>query len=529
MRRPYHRRMRSIVVAVTLFLSLAANAAPHLEFFTDHPNTATHIGASVYVHNDSAETAHDVEVRIEWPADLGLSFGLSVQPRDWTCETFEAERYGICRIDAFAPDDFAGVYFMFRPAQTAGGHYGVTATLTSRETERQVVLFDVISPHTHTITSAEDSGPGTLRDAIEEVNANPLCGTDVPCSIGFGGREAQPITIAPLTPLPPIRKCNVQIFGYDDPEFPSATKRVVISGERAQWGNGLEVRASCAAGISGVHISSLVVHSWPWNGIQFDSPAEGERYAHTVNWSYIGTDETGLVAKPNGWRGITVDSPYERVTISSSIISGNARSGITLWAGKKVLAHGVKLGVNRLGEPLGNGASGIASFGVPFELASSTVAHNAHFGVAVTPGTIAKLEGNAIYANTGLPVDFGLDGRTPDDDETDGVVNAPRLLDAYYDDATGHTVVKGVVRLRAGAYGGGFGIYFFRATNERGDAILAVSQPRGVVPPLEGVEDVPFEFEVDELPRGSFVSAMTTGGETDPTTSSEISEAIRVR
>jgi hypothetical protein len=325
----------------------------------------------------------------------------------------------------------------------------------------------------------------------------------------------------------------VWISGPDDPEFPFFAKRVAISGENATHGNGLEIRATCASGIPPVNISSLAIHSWPWNGIHFEAPEPhgAVSYPHTLHRVYVGTDMAGLVAKPNRSRGINVDSPHEKVLIGSSIVSGNGRSGISLWRGKHAYVVGTKIGVDRLGNALGNGASGFFSKSVPFQVVDNTIAHNAHFGVSVTPVADgeAQITHNAIHSNAGLPIDWNLDGRNQPDDESDGVLNAPQILDAIYNDASDTITVRGVVRLRAGAFGGSFGIYVYRATSSRGDVSQMLSLPPGAVPaPQEGTEDVPFEIVVPGAPRGTLIAAQTVAGTVSPEIASEISEAVAV-
>lgn len=522
--------MRSVIVAVTLLFAGVAQAVPTFDFFTDHTQTYTYYHPSVFVGATSDETAHDVVVRLEWSEGLDLD-GLFAT--DWQCTVSRAERSGSCQMAEFGPDDSSVIIFTFAPVDASGGHHSATATLSARETGTVgTIVFDVISPHTQVVRTGDDFGEGSLRAVIEEFNANPLCGTDVPCRVTFGGFPAPPITIAPATPLPAIRKCNVAISGYDDPEFPRAMRQVTISGENATYGNGLEVRASCAAGIQGVLLSGLAVHSWPWNGIHIASPEPwGGTYGHTLLRVYAGTDASGLVAKPNRSRGINVDSPHDIVLIGSSIASGNGRSGIALWQGRRAYVVDSKLGTGYDGRPLGNGAGGFFSQGVPFQLFFTTIAYNRFSGVAITPGTTqAVVSYNHIYANANLPIDWGIDDRTPSDDESDGIPNAPRLLDAFYDDGTATTTIRGVVRLRAGAFGGSFGIDLYRASSERGDAIEYYPIPTQHVPaPQEGTADVPFEITIGGVPRGTLIAAQTLAGTTSAGVSSEISEAVRVR
>lgn len=524
--------MRSLVIAVTLLVTSIAHAAPELQFFTERASLYAGQQASVFVGNSSEETARDVVVHLEWSEGLTLYNGVQTTLFIWNCTV--AERSATCSTPELEPGVFDGVFFTFLPTDQAGGHRAATATLSAREVGTvNTITFDILTAHTATITSTADSGAGSLREAIEEMNANPLCGTEIPCSIALGDWNREPITIAPLTPLPAIRKCNLSITAPDQGEFPLAEKRAAISGENASYGNGLEIRAACPAGVPGVSIASLAVHSWPWNGIHFEAPApHAKSFVHTLSQVYVGTDRTGLVAKPNRSRGINIDSPHEDVIIYNGIASGNGRTGIAAWRGKHVYVSGMKIGVDRNGNPLGNGASGFFSQGVPFQLVQNTIAYNAHFGVALTPvtGGEAQVTHNAIHSNAGLPIDWNLDGRTLPDDETDGILNAPQILDAFYDDASQTTTIRGVVRLRAGAFGGSFGLYLYRASSTRGDVTeMLPIPPQGVAAPAEGVEDVPFEIEIAGVPRGTLIAAQTVAGTVSPETSSEISEALAVR
>ena len=138
-----------------------------------------------------------------------------------------------------------------------------------------------------------------------------------------------------------------------------------------------------------------------------------------------------------------------------------------------------------------------------------------------------------IFHNSGLPIDANLDGRTAPDDETDGILNAPRITDAFYDPATEKTTIRGVVRLRAGVFGTTFGIVPYIAFNTRGDiAEVLPSGSRLVEPPAGGsAGDVPFEIVVHQNLRGSFVALQTFVAEAvvESPATSEISEGVLVR
>jgi hypothetical protein len=524
--------MRSLAFLVIL-LAQTLHAAPTFTFYTDRPKTSVGSYSGVFMQNTSDEIAHDLVVTVELGAGLTFWDPLS-GPVGWECTA--TERIGTCRLATLESRETSAVFFTVRATDSVGGHRSATVTLSARDAGTAgTVTFDVIAPRPVPVTTTADFGAGSLRAAIEEINEQAVCGTDVPCNIWFPGANPVevPFVIKPSIPLPALRKCNVTIFGPDDPEFPRRVKTVVISGEHATYGNGLEIRAACPAGITGVNIQSIVVNSWPWNGIYFEAPAAhaGNNIGHLMNNLYVGTDETGLIARPNRSRGIVTDSPHEVVWVYSSIVSGNGRSGIALFQGKHGTVIGSKLGVDRNGDPMGNrGGAGFFSAGVPFHVVQNTIAYNG-VGVAVAKGTPeAAIAGNNIHSNDGLPIDWGLDGRTPSDDGSDSVPNAPRVLSAFYDPSPNVTYVRGFVDLRAGAFGNRFTLEPSLASSARGDVIALFQQfSLAIFAKPEG-GDVPFLIGIPGNHRGEFMAVQVhaVDGNNFPVLSSEISEGILV-
>lgn len=519
-------RLAAWFAAALLTVTAPAAVAQEIEFFTDHPQTAIYFGNHVYLHNLSAEPLRDLVVELQLAP--GLEFSSPREPStlgdDWSCE--RTATAATCRLTTFAPERTDLFGFVLVSTDPSGGHRTARATLTASNLPTpKSVDFDVITDFRQRVTTADDFGPGSLRAAIEAANANPLCGTDVPCNIYFNTS----LTIAPLSPLPAIRKCHVHLIG----PLELGPKSVIITGERASHGNGLEVRASCTQNIAGVTIQSIGIHSWPWNGIYFEAPeAHTHSSSHAVHNCHIGTDPTGSFARPNRSRGIVTDSPHEVIGVSSSIISGNGRSGIALFRGKSASISSCKIGTDiRLG-PLPNGASGVFSAGVPVMLHSNVLAYNAHAGLAFTPGTRVFATG-PIFSNGGLPIDANIDGRTPDDDEHDGVLNAPRITDAFYNPASNLTTIRGVVRLRAGAFGTVHRIIGHLAFGERGDPAEPLeAEPAMVEPPADGsAGDVAFEMVAARDLRGNFVSLQTFAGANrfGADVVSEVSEGVVVR
>lgn len=507
----------ALLVAFPLF-------AQEVRFFTDHPQIAPRLGAGVFLENNTEAPLTDVAIEVRLDAGLAFHPPAGVNSEGWTCEG-ENTSVLTCRIPLFESGRIDVFAFVLDSTDPSGGMRTVRATLTAREiAPPRVVDFEVTVPRVIKVTTNADFGPGTLRAAIEEANEHPLCGTPIPCTISFNAN----MTIAPLSPLPPIRKCNVSVAG---PDFLFA-KGIVLSGENATHGHGLEVRASCAEGLPGVSIRGLAIHSWPWDGIHFEAPSPTAARHEVVN-CHVGTDAAGLVAKPNRSRGIVTDSPHERLWIAQSIVSGNRRSGIALFRGTSVDIVSMKIGVDINAGPLGNGASGVFSNRVPFLVGSALIAHNAHAGVAISRGTPrAFVIANSIQLNGGLPIDWGLDARTPSDDETDGVLNAPRITEASYNPLTNLTTVRGVVRLRAGAFGNVYSIEPYAALNARGDTLVRLIGNTAVQAPADGsAGDVAFAITLAGDLRGQFIALQTFAGETSllPSMVSEISEGALVR
>jgi hypothetical protein len=126
---------------------------------------------------------------------------------------------------------------------------------------------DAAFSNTFTVTSTTDSGAGSLRQAINDANANP--GAD---TIEFNIVASGVQTIAPATSLPPITEA-VTIDGYTQPGSSPNTHpvsqgldtilRIAVDGSAAP-GRGLEVRAT------DVTIRGLAIHGFSQGQIYGD-------------------------------------------------------------------------------------------------------------------------------------------------------------------------------------------------------------------------------------------------------------------
>ncbi len=165
---------------------------------------------------------------------------------------------------------------------------------------------------TFSVTNTNDSGSGSLRQAITTANGTPAADT-ITFNIGTGLK-----TIAPRSPLPTITAPLI-IDGATQPGF-AGKPLIVINGAQsvspADPVVGLTIQAA------NCQVKSLVINGFDAAGIFIDR-ANGNK----VCGCYIGTDAAGNVAVPTG--GITIFLASNNIigglTASErNVISGNA-------------------------------------------------------------------------------------------------------------------------------------------------------------------------------------------------------------
>jgi Calx-beta domain len=166
---------------------------------------------------------------------------------------------------------------------------------------------------TFLVTNVNDSGPGSLRQAILDANANS--GSDV---INFN-ITGPSLRIQPLLGLPDITD-PVVIDGSAQPGF-SGAPIVELNGITSP-GRALFVNAP------GSTVRSLVINGFSPSALIIGPAAGGSH----VEGCYIGTDVTGKIAIPNGGAGVSVLSSNNVIggsTVSArNVISGNFGAGV---------------------------------------------------------------------------------------------------------------------------------------------------------------------------------------------------------
>lgn len=202
------------------------------------------------------------------------------------------------------------------------------------------------------VTNTNNSGPGSLRQAILDANANG--GLD---RINFDIPGAGPHTISPSSPLPSVNG-QVVINGYTEPgsrENTLSTQSnaiilIELDGSNAGSGaDGLVINAGDSA------VRGLAINNFSGDGIELT------KLDNVVAGNHIGTDPTGEQAQGNGGAGVRISNAPKNLVGGSepesrNVISGNG-DGIVISGGSSTDTRvlGNYVGTNKRGtRDLGN-------------------------------------------------------------------------------------------------------------------------------------------------------------------------------
>lgn len=194
---------------------------------------------------------------------------------------------------------------------------------------------------TYTVTNANDSGSGSLRQAILDANAHGGADT-IAFAIGSGAK-----TINLAKALPSLGDA-LTLDASTQPGY-AGKPLVTLNGAGAGAADGLKITGS------GVHVRGLVINRFGGSGIL----VLGKGSNRIAN-CYIGTDGTGSAAAPNAAHGVILQSPNNLVggsrAADRNVISGNGSTGVFLYT---AAASGNLVA----GNFIGTDASGAAKIG----------------------------------------------------------------------------------------------------------------------------------------------------------------------
>jgi hypothetical protein len=253
----------------------------------------------------------------------------------------------------------------------------------SNENNNQRTLAYTVAapaPTEFTVTNTNDSGPGSLRRAIERANAN-VGFTD---TIDFSILGAGPHTITPLSALPTISD-PVIIDAPPTGDCSGAPPTIEIDGVSAGASFGLVVNSLGA----GTIIRGLAITRFGLAAIFLNGGGN-----NVVECSYLGVAPDGVTAKGNT-EGVLISGSTNNTIGGTTaavrnVISANLAVGINIGAGST--------GNSVRGNFIGTTADGAAARGNGGGGVLITAANNTVGGLTGTPGTGA---GNVISGNTG--------------------------------------------------------------------------------------------------------------------------------
>jgi len=193
-----------------------------------------------------------------------------------------------------------------------------------------LLSFAVANAAVFTVTSKDDSGAGSLRDAINQANANNPVGSDV-IQFNLPGSTAADVTIALLTELPPLSS-NIVIDGTTQPfsALLNPDVRIILTPGTTNYLNGLTIKNAEHIEIYGILFRSF--QSDPLGGL--DDKKGGIYLSNSSNI------KIGAPGKPNCFTGsyAGILAPYNtskqyvaQITIAANIF-GMTENGLALAA-----------------------------------------------------------------------------------------------------------------------------------------------------------------------------------------------------
>ena len=269
---------------------------------------------------------------------------------------------------------------------------------------RLEVLEERVVPSTYTVINTNDSGSGSLRQAILDVDANPGANS-ITFSIGSGVQ-----TIAPTSALPAV-STSVIIDATTQPGY-GGTPLIVLNGVDA----GTSAVGLTLAGGS-ITVKGLDINGFNGDGIDITSNS------NVVQGNYIGTDSTGSTAVANGGSGVSIYNGASGNTIggltstpgtgAGNLISGNGNPGNGDDYGVVISGTGTEGNVvegNLIGTE-GNGTIGLRNGSGGVEI-NGGATDNLIGGTASGAGNVINGGSQVDYYLTGFGVEISNGGTT---------------------------------------------------------------------------------------------------------------------
>ncbi len=189
------------------------------------------------------------------------------------------------------------------------GYFAITATATDASGNTSEFSQNLeLRPNVLAVSNNLDSGPGSLRDALNQANSDGVS-TEISIDPGLAGQ-----TIFLISGLPPLSEGGTTLdadLGGD------CVPDLALDGSLTGGAVGIDVVSSSNV------VRGLAVHSFQATGIHFVPGADG----NVVECNHVGTDLGGIAALPNSDAGIKVQGADNRIG-PGNVIAYNAQHGI---------------------------------------------------------------------------------------------------------------------------------------------------------------------------------------------------------
>ncbi len=209
--------------------------------------------------------------------------------------------------------------------------------------------FFVTGVRTFYVTNNQDSGPGSLRQAILDADAAAANGAPSTITVAAGVAS---LTIDPQSPLPGITRV-VLLDGRG-----LITVNNTSAGARA---NGLALQP----GSGGSEITGMTIIGAKWAAILLDSPGDliqGNTIGGTTAAGQENRYGIFMVAGNNTIGGAVANTIGGTSAVAGNVISGNKRAGVVITGGGTSgdLVEGNYIGTDSTGSnTIGNGVAGV--------------------------------------------------------------------------------------------------------------------------------------------------------------------------
>ncbi len=271
------------------------------------------------------------------------------------------------------------------------------------EPDRGAYESNVNDITTHSVTNTNDSGTGSLRDAITQSNTN-----NVATTIKFALGNACPYTISPVTALPPMT-APITIDGYsqagatpnDLSTGNDASLCVILDGTAHNLLDGLVVSSAAADSVA------VTIDGIAFSGFSHGAMTLSGGSGHTIWGSRVGGDvringtsvtldpvANGIIVGP-GVSGVTIGGDQSNPALMN-ILGKATGSGIVMDGanGTDIASHDNQVIGNYIGvgwstissvfTNLGNDGPGVVIGGPNDSLTNNLIEFNGSYGVELT-------------------------------------------------------------------------------------------------------------------------------------------------